>query len=117
MKRYLDKDEAQEIIINNFKSVSDFCRFINISRSHFNGMMKGDISCGKKTLKKLEKLEDVYIDDVEQLLEPLPILIGDEKFQEIVITDTYDNLIASISYPKTIVNNDYKVEYIPLDLT
>ena len=109
MKRFLNKDYTKDFINKNYKSVSDFCKEIKISRSHFDGMLKGKISCGEKTIEKLKKLN---IDDVEDFLEPIPILIGDKKINEILITDKHNNLIVSINSKNEISDKGFNVEYI-----
>ena len=112
MKRFLDKTAIERLIKDEFNSVSDFCRYIDISRSHFDGMIKGKISAGKRTLKKLCKLTNNHIFDIEEILEPLPILINDKEYIEILVTDKDDNLIASITSQNEITHKNYKVEYI-----
>lgn len=115
MKRYLDREAIKEFIENNFKSVSEFCRRLNISRSHFDGMMNGKIACGKKTQGKLKEFIKDYDISSEDLFDPLPILMGDKRIKEILVTDKDGYLISSINSNNEITDVDYKVEYIPFD--
>lgn len=51
MKRFLEKIEIDKLIEDNFNSVAEFCRELNISRSHFDGMMKKGNSLWEKNSK------------------------------------------------------------------
>lgn len=113
MKRFLEKIEVNKLIEDNFKSIAEFCRKLNISRSHFDGMMKKEIACGRKTKNKLKNLLKSYGIDIEDLLEPLLIIIGDKKVKEIIISDNKNRLIVSINSNSEISDKNYKVEYIP----
>jgi hypothetical protein len=113
MKRYLDEEEMSKFIKENFSSVSEFCGIVGLSRSHFYGMLKRKIACGIKTQEKLSKLLSKYGESLEDLLEPVPIIIGDMKIKEILITDDKDNLIVSINSNNEIADKNYRVEYIP----
>lgn len=113
MKRFLEKIEVDKLIEDNFNSVAEFCRELNISRSHFDGMIKREIACGRKTQNKLKNLLKGYGIDIEDLLEPLPIIIGDKKVKEIIISDNKNRLIVSINSNSEISDKNYKVEYIP----
>ena len=73
-KRFLDYEIMEDFITSNFKSISDFCRKLGVSRSHFDGMMKGKIACGIKTREKLMNLLNDYEVNLEDVLEPLPLL-------------------------------------------
>lgn len=112
MKRFLEKIEVDKLIEDNFNSIAEFCRKLNISRSHFDGMMKREIACGRKTQNKLKNLLKGYGIDIEDLLEPLPIIIGDKKVKEIIISDNKNRLIVSINSNSEISDKNYKVEYI-----
>lgn len=115
MKRYLNSEAVNDFLNEYYKSVSEFCRELGISRSHFDGMMRGDVACGSKTQKKLRKLLDGYDWDMNELLNPLPIIIGDKRFKEIVVSDSENNLVVSINSINEISDKKYKVEYIPFD--
>lgn len=112
-KRYLDKEEINRFINENFSSTSEFCRKLGVSRSHLYKMLKKDIACGSKTQHKLKRMLRNYCETLEDLLEPLPICIGDDKYKEIVIVDSNDKLIASINSVNEISDKDYRIEYIP----
>lgn len=112
MKRFLENIEINRFIEDNFNSVAEFCRVLNISRSHFDGMMRREIACGRKTQNKLKNLVKSYGIDIEDLLEPLPIIIGDKKVKEIIISDNKNRLIVSINSNSEISDKNYKVEYI-----
>jgi hypothetical protein len=114
-KRFLDEEIMEDFITFNFKSISDFCRKLGVSRSHFDGMMKGKIACGIKTREKLMNLLNDYEVNLEDVLEPLPIIIGEKSFKEIQISDKDGNLIASINSNNEISDKNFKVEYIPFD--
>lgn len=113
MKRYLDEEEVKKFIKENFDSISDFCNRLGVSRSHFDGMLKRKIACGRKTQGKLSRLLIDYDLELEDLLEPVAIIIGDMKVKEIVVTDSKDNLIVSINSNNEISDKNYRVEYIP----
>lgn len=112
-KRYLDEIEVSRLIKKNFNSVSEFCKLANLSRSHFYGMMKRKISVGKNSEKKLYKALSGMIDDIEDILEPLPIIFGDKKIIEINVVNEDKEIIASISSRDEITDKKYRVEYIP----
>lgn len=114
-KRILDKEIMEDFINTNFNSVSDFCRKLGVSRSHFNGMIKREISCGIKTRGKLTNLLNDYEVNLEDVLEPLPIIMGDKSFKEIQVSDKDGNLIVSINSCNEISDKNFKVEYIPFD--
>lgn len=114
-KRFLDEEIMEDFITSNFKSISDFCRKLGVSRSHFDGMMKGKISCGIKTRKKLTNLLNDYELNLEDFLEPLPIIMGERYIKEIQVSDKNGNLIASINSNNEISDKNFKVEYIPFD--
>lgn len=112
-KRYLDDIEVMKLIKSNFDSVSDFCRKASISRSHFDGMIKGEIGVGMTSMAKLEKVFRGKIENIEDILEPLPIIIGSKEFIEIYIVNENREMIASITSRDEITDKKYKVEYIP----
>lgn len=114
-KRFLDDEIMEDFITSNFKSISDFCRKLGVSRSHFDGMMNGKIACGIKTRKKLTNLLNEYELNLEDFLEPLPIIMGEKSFKEIQISDKDGNLIVSINSNNEISDKNFKVEYIPFD--
>lgn len=114
-KRFLNEEIMEDFITSNFKSISDFCRKLGVSRSHLDGMMKGGISCGIKTRGKLTNLLNDYEVNLEDVLEPLPIIMGEKSFKEIQVSDKDGNLIASINSCNEISDKNFKVEYIPFD--
>lgn len=114
-KRFLDAKIMEDFIKYNFNSISDFCRKLGVSRSHLDGMMKGKISCGIKTRKKLTNLLNDYELNLEDFLEPLPIIMGERYIKEIQVSDKNGNLIASINSNNEISDKNFKVEYIPFD--
>lgn len=115
MKRFLDEEVMNDFIDCNFNSASEFCRKLGISRSHFHGMMDRKIACGIKTQNKLIKFLKEYGMNLEDVLEPLPIIMGGKSFKEIQVSDKDGNLIASINSSNEISDKNFKVEYIPFD--
>lgn len=114
-KRFLDEEIMEDFITSNFESISDFCRKLGVSRSHFHGMMDKKIACGVKTQNKLIKFLKEYGMNLEDVLEPLPIIIGEKSFKEIQVSDKESNLIASINSKDEISDKNFKVEYIPFN--
>lgn len=112
MGRYLDSDLVEDFIKDNFKSRKDFVSNWGISYSHFLKMMESRGACGPKSLKKLEILLSGYDMDLEDLLEPVPMIIGDLKVLEIVVKDLDDNLLVYINSRKIINDKSCKLEYI-----
>lgn len=115
MKRFLDKEVMKDFIDCNFNSVSEFCRKVGVSRSHFHGMMDGKIACGVKTQNKLIKFLKEYEISLDDVLEPLPIIMGEKSFKEIQVSDKEGNLIASINSNNEVSDKNFKVEYIPFN--
>jgi len=113
MKRYLDSDVILDLINENFKSKSDFCRKAKLSRSHFDGMVNGDITVGLSSQSKLMRVFREQIDSIEDILNPLPINIGGKLISEICVTDKNGGLVASITSRDEITNKRYVVEYLP----
>lgn len=113
MKRYLDSDVILDLINENFKSKSDFCRKAKLSRSHFDGMVNGDITVGLSSQSKLIRVLKDQIDSIEDILIPLPINIGGKLISEICVTDKNGGLVASITSRDEITDKRYVVEYLP----
>ena len=105
----------KDFIDCNFNSVSEFCRKVGVSRSHFHGMMDGKIACGVKTRNKLIKFLKEYEISLDDVLEPLPIIMGEKSFKEIQVSDKEGNLIASINSNNEVSDKNFKVEYIPFN--
>jgi hypothetical protein len=113
MKRYLDSDVILDLINENFKSKSDFCRKAKLSRSHFDGMINGDITVGLSSQSKLMRVLKDQIDSIEDILIPLPINMGGKLISEICVTDKNGGLVASITSRDEITDKRYVVEYLP----
>ena len=113
MKRYLDSDVILDLINENFKSKSDFCRKAKLSRSHFDGMINGDITVGLSSQSKLMRVLKDQIDSIEDILIPLPINMGGKLRSEICVTDKNGGLVASITSRDEITDKRYVVEYLP----
>lgn len=113
MKRYLDSDVILDLINENFKSKSDFCRKAKLSRSHFDGMVNGDITVGLSSQSKLMRVLKDQIDSIEDILIPLPINMGGKLISEICVTDKNGGLVASITSRDEITDKRYVVEYLP----
>lgn len=113
MKRYLDSDVILDLINENFKSKSDFCRKAKLSRSHFDGMVNGDITVGLSSQSKLMRVLKDQIDSIDDILIPLPINIGGKLISEICVTDKNGGLVASITSRDEITDKRYVVEYLP----
>ena len=62
---------------------------------------------------------DIFLNDyevnLEDVLEPLPIIMGEKYIKEIQVSDKNGNLIASINSNNEISDKNFKVEYIPFD--
>lgn len=114
MKRYLDRDEVEDFIKLNFRSKKDFAKAWGVSYSHFLKMLRGLGECGPSSIKKLKNLLDSEFDDwsVEDLLEPIPILIGDRNIKGIAVMNKYNELLAYIDSSVEICGDDIVVEYI-----
>ena len=113
MKRYLDSSVILDLIDENFKSKSDFCRKAKLSRSHFDGMVNGNISVGLSSQSKLLRVFKDQIDSIEDILIPLPINMGGKLISEICVTDKNGGLVASITSRDEITDRRYVVEYLP----
>lgn len=113
MKRYLDSSVILDLIDENFKSKSDFCRRAKLSRSHFDGMINGNISVGLSSQSKLLRILRDQIESIEDILIPLPINMGGKLISEICVTDKNGGLVASITSRDEITDRRYVVEYLP----
>lgn len=112
MNRFLDKELTEKFILENFDSRKDFVKAWGVSYSHFLKMLEKRGKCGDRSLVKLKNLLEKFNYDVEEILEPIPMIIGDMEVLEIIVKDKNDNLIAYINSNTEITDDNYAVEYI-----
>ena len=113
MKRFLDKEAIEQFIKDNYaKKKKDFVKDWGISYSHFLRMVEGRGSCGSKSLKKLSDLATRFGEELEMLLQPVPIIFRDLEVLEVIVKDKEGHLIATISSDNEVCSEGYVVEYI-----
>lgn len=115
MGRHLNKEAVEEFINKNFVNKKSFVSEWNVSYSHFLKMLSGKGQVGNSSLKKLKYLANSKDVEIEDLLEPRPMIINDRNIKEIIVKDLEDNLIVSINSNNMIIDEDYVVEYIPYE--
>lgn len=112
MKRKVSTEDLKQFIKTNYKSKADFRKKIDISQSHLYSLLNGDVDLGVITLRKLDKECLKFGVNVENLLRPTPISVGDMEAEQINITKDGE-LIASITSRDVIAMKGYSVEFVP----
>ena len=114
MKRKIDPEALSNFISKFYQSRIDFSRKLAISYSHQHKLLNGKTLVGCKVYKRLEvecKSKGV---DIEELLEPLPIVIAGEQYREIIVSKDGE-LIASITSTNCIAKSGFEVKIVPCE--
>lgn len=111
MKRKPDLRELQRFIKQHYRSKKDFRKALGISQSHLYGILNGRVELGNKVLERLNRECDKFSLNMEHLLKPEPMYIGEMKVDEILITRGKE-LIVSITSRNVIEKTGYKVELV-----
>ncbi|MDQ0158848.1 helix-turn-helix domain-containing protein [Alkalibacillus salilacus] len=108
----LDLEYLKEILKTYYKSKSDMAKCIGITRSHLQEVFNGR-GVGPKLLEGLKEQANSKGFIYEQCLLPQPIIMGDKKIASIEITDSNNNLLASISSRDIISEKNTTVIVVP----
>ncbi len=108
MKRKISKEDFLHFINSNFRSRAHFARELSISYSHLEKLLQGKTYLGERTYAKLCSVCEQKGEDVESLIEPLPL----KGITEIIVTKESE-LVVSITSRNMVVKEGYKVVCVP----
>lgn len=109
MKRNISPEDFNNFIKNNYNSKLEFAKKLKISYSHLDRLLKQEVKLGNKVFKRLEIIMG---DEIESILEAVPMTINGEEILEILVIKEGE-LICSITSKNIVEKEGYKVACVP----
>lgn len=115
MKRQISRTDLERFIKAHYASKMAFSKALQVSYAHLNSMLKQRVNLGEKVYRRLKALCLKHHTDIEELLEPLPMMIQGEPVKEIIVVQDQE-VIASITSRDIVAKKGFEVVCVPSEI-